>query len=84
MTEILNQVLKWVFVVFVAAFIGYFGKLLAEFLISKFTKNKKEKSESVSEKIELKRIEANIEKAKLKAQMKKAKRLAKAKKKSRK
>ena len=38
------DVLKWVALVFVAGFIGYFGKYLAKFLIGRFHKRNVEKS----------------------------------------
>ena len=38
------DVLQWVALVFVAGFIGYFGKYLAQFLIGRFHKRTAEKS----------------------------------------
>ena len=38
------DVLKWVALVFVAGFIGYFGKYLAKFLIGRFHKRTVERS----------------------------------------
>ena len=38
------DVLKWVALVFIAGFIGYFGKYLAQFLIGKFHKRSGERS----------------------------------------
>lgn len=86
MEEIFNTVLKWVFIVFLAGFIGYFGKHLAKIIIFRFKKKEKEEKKELkatpfSEKIQLKQIEAEVEKARMKAETKKAKKLAKAKKK---
>ena len=38
------DVLKWVALIFVAGFIGYFGKYLAQFLIGRFHKRTVERS----------------------------------------
>jgi hypothetical protein len=38
------DIVKWVALVFVAGFIGYFGKYLAQFLIGKFHKRNVERS----------------------------------------
>ena len=37
------EILKWVLIVFIAGFIGYFGKHLGAWIISKFRKNNAKK-----------------------------------------
>ena len=39
--ETILEILKWVAVVFLAGFIGYFGKYLGRIMVAKFRKNSK-------------------------------------------
>jgi len=43
--ENIQGIFKWVFLVFLAGFIGYFGKYLGQRLISRFSKKKAHKDE---------------------------------------
>ena len=68
------DVLKWVALVFVAGFIGYFGKYLAKFLIGRVHKRKVEKSpvaQSAEDKQD--RSDYKREKKKLKLEIKRQK-----------
>jgi hypothetical protein len=81
------EILKWVLIVFVAGFIGYFGKHLGKIIISKFNKKKgpvqtiihqhespaKYKAEAEKQKAKLEKKKLKIEKKKLKALKKKKK-----------
>jgi hypothetical protein len=66
--------LKWVALVFVAGFIGYFGKYLAQFLIGRFHKRNVERSsvarppEGIQNKSDYK-----VDKKRLKIEMKRQK-----------
>jgi hypothetical protein len=76
------EILKWVLVVFVAGFIGYFGKYLSKIIIAKFSKKKKQeaaqtiihKHESAGKyKAKIAKQKAKLEKKRLKALKKKRK-----------
>jgi hypothetical protein len=68
------DVLKWVAIVFVAGFIGYFGRYLAKFLIGRVHKRKAEGS-PVAQPAEDKRNKSDYkrEKKRLKIEMKRQK-----------
>lgn len=85
------DVLTWVFIVFVAGFIGYFGRHLAKRIIAKFSKKKEQKPsqtiihqhespEKYKFKAEIEKQKAKIEKKKLKIEKKRLKALKKKKK----
>ena len=72
------EILKWMAVVFVAGFIGYFGKYLSKLIISKLHKKKEvairlpyEKESKYKYKLEKERLK--LEKKKLKLEKKKLK-----------
>tara|TARA_Y100000310_G_C20476082_1_gene712489 strand:- start:390 stop:638 length:249 start_codon:yes stop_codon:yes gene_type:complete len=76
-TDKLNEVLKWVFIVFVAGFIGYFGRYLSKLVIKYFGKNKSSEVKTEVhhhyESGEKEKYKAKIEKKKLKLEKKRLK-----------
>lgn len=66
-----TEVIKWIIIVFIAAFIGYFGKRLGEWIIGKVKKEKQEKARSPEE-VKAK-YKYKLEKQKLKLKKKKLK-----------
>ena len=75
--ELIVEISKWVLIVFVAGFIGYFGKYLSKIIIAKFSKKqKKEASQKIVrqyESPEKYKYQAEIEKQKAKIEKKKLK-----------
>ncbi|MBO8181277.1 MAG: hypothetical protein H0Z28_00610 [Archaeoglobus sp.] len=66
--------IKWIIVVFIAGFIGYFGKYLGKILIAKFHERKKVRAKKkTEEEIELEKERLKLEKKKLKIEKKKRK-----------
>lgn len=63
--------LKWIITIFIAGFIGYFGKFLAKTIISKLRKRKEEKLDKYKYKLEKEKLK--LEKKKLKMEKKKLK-----------
>ncbi len=61
------EVLKWVFIVLVAGFIGYFGKYMAKVIIVRFQKKEKMLSEKETK---LKKKELKLEKKRKKLEKK--------------
>ncbi len=82
------QIVKWVLIVLVAAFIGQFGKTFAQYLMHRFRPGKTEAQPSVTESSALAdaalRTNAGSSEASLKTQKKEDKVLLKAKKKDKK
>ena len=65
----LTEIIKWAAIVFIAGFIGYFGKHLGKIIILKFRKEEPKRSLSKYEyKLEKKRLKS--EKKRLKAKKK--------------
>ena len=57
------EVGKWVLIVFLAGFIGYFGKRLSQYLIEKFNRKKKmEKSHQIVEHRNMGKYDYKLEK----------------------
>lgn len=79
------QIVKWVLIVLVAAFIGQFGKTFAQYLMHRFRRGKTDGQPSVTESSApadgALRTNAGASEASLKTQKKEAKVLLKAKKK---
>ena len=73
------ELLKWVLIVFIAGFIGYFGKQLGAWIISKFKKkdkvkkqtNPKETVQYIKETQGMNKYEYKLAKKKLKVKKKK-------------
>ena len=88
--ELILEIIKWVLIVFVAGFIGYFGKYLSKIIIAKFGKKKKQEPQTIvhqyespekyKSKAEIEKQKAKIEKKKLKIEKKRIKALKKKKK----
>ena len=83
------EIIKWILIVFIAGFIGYFGRHLGKILIAKFGKKQKQeqaqtiihKHESAEKyKAEAIKARAKLEKKKLKLEKKRLKTLKKRKK----
>ena len=70
--------LKWVALIFVAGFIGYFGKYLAKFLIGRFhrrtvdsspgTRSAEDKEDKSDYKVEKKRLKLEVKRQKKKGE----------------
>ncbi len=77
----LVEILKWAAVIFVAGFIGYFGKYLSKLVLSRIHKSGPEGAKSAPEKPAKTREEMEyiLEKKRLKIEKKRAKALKKAK-----
>ncbi|MBN1896278.1 MAG: hypothetical protein JW789_00940 [Candidatus Aenigmarchaeota archaeon] len=75
------EILKWAAVIFVAGFIGYFGKYLSKLVLARVHKSGPEGAKSTSEKPAKTReeIEYILEKKRMKIEKKRAKSLKKAK-----
>lgn len=75
------EVLKWVGIVFVAGFIGYFGRYLSMLIIDRLHKKKKADTSPVGEPQKTgglpEKTDARVEAARLKLEKKKAKARAK-------
>ncbi|MDP7179707.1 MAG: hypothetical protein QF824_00355 [Candidatus Woesearchaeota archaeon] len=69
----INEILKWVFIVFVAGFIGYFGRYLSKWVIGLF-RGKKADSGTV---VNHRDGDYKIEKKKLKLEKKRLKKVGK-------
>ena len=87
--ELIIKILTWVLIIFVAGFIGYFGRHLSKIIIAKFSKKKEpvqtiihqhESPEKYKSKAEIEKQRAKIEKKKLKLEKKRLKALKKKKK----
>ncbi|MFC1691440.1 hypothetical protein ACFL0W_04640 [Nanoarchaeota archaeon] len=68
--ETLVSILKWIFIIFIAGFIGYFGKHLSKWIIAKFSKQKPSAKPHRKTKAEM---QHDLEKKKLKLEKKKIK-----------
>jgi len=66
--SVLLTAIKWALIVFIAGFIGYFGKFLGKVLIARFHRRKELTTE-----IELEKERIKLEKKKLKLEKKKKK-----------
>jgi len=72
--SLLLEVLKWIVIVFIAGFIGYFGKYMSKIIIAKLHKRKLEKLErEKEEEWKNKKYEYKIQKKKIKLEKKKMK-----------
>ena len=76
MRQVLVEVIKWTLVVFVAGFIGYFGRHLSMMIIDKLSKKKKTPEKAgIPEKYDAKigKNKLKLEKKRLKAKKKRQK-----------
>ena len=69
--ELIFEIIKWTLIVFVAGFIGYFGKHLGKMITGSFSKKKPEQTAVHSESFD--KNQTKIEKKKLKLEKKKLK-----------
>ena len=77
--ETIITIIKWILVVFIAGFIGYFGRYLSMIIINKFKKKKQEEAKTIIHHHESpEKYKAKIEKKRLKLENKKLKALKKA------
>ncbi len=81
--ELILEIIKWVLIVFVAGFIGYFGKHLSKLILAKFSKKQKQETAKtiIHQHESPEKYKAKIEKEKLKLEKKRLKALKKSKKK---
>lgn len=78
MNEISYQIIKWTFIVFVAGFIGQFGKSLTLWILKKLRKKKELNLQQELKKIEKKKDnKSKLEKKRIKAELKRLKKLNK-------
>lgn len=71
--EITLTILKWIFIVFVAGFIGYFGKYLSKRIIARIHKKGPEAKQAPSIEVVKTKYGYKLEKKKLKVEKKKQK-----------
>jgi hypothetical protein len=70
--DLTMTVLKWMFIVFAAGFVGYFGRYLSMQILAKIHKKKKDSKKPLSKaEIKLEKKRAKVEKKRLKALKKK-------------
>jgi|GEM_PF-2917155 len=76
--ESLIIAIKWTLVVFIAGFVGYFGRYLGKILIAKLHERRRRLAErKIVEDLELEKERIKLEKKKLKLEKKKKKLLSK-------
>jgi hypothetical protein len=73
-TATILTILKWVSLVFIAGFIGYFGKYLSKLIIARFSKKKENETKQSPTQAEL---DYKLEKKRLKQQQKTEKKKSK-------
>lgn len=75
--ELVIEILRWVGIVFVAGFIGYFGRYLSKIIINKFRKKEPEAKTVIHQYESPEKYKAKVEKEKLKLEKKRLKALKK-------
>ncbi|MFH1308052.1 MAG: hypothetical protein ABIH72_04325 [archaeon] len=71
--ELIIEVLKWILIVFIAGFIGYFGKYLSKIIIAKIHKKPQQAQTIIHQHESSEKYKAGIQKQKAKVEKKKIK-----------